>query len=68
MVPQILVALQLASAAGQLIKDISSAISTAQSEGRDLTPDEMAALLSKKQSADDLAAGEAARLKAKHGL
>lgn len=66
--PQILIAIQLAAAAAKLFQDISGIVATAQSEGRDLTPDEMDAVLSKKQSADELAATEAARLKAKHGL
>lgn len=66
--PHILIALQIAQAAGAVVSDVLAAIRTAQSEGRDLTDAEMAALTHKKQSADALAEAEAKRLREKFGI
>lgn len=60
--PQILLALQIGQAAANVLSDVLAAVKTAQSEGRDLTADEVAALVAKKQSADALAEGEVKRL------
>lgn len=59
----ILLALQLAQAAGSVIRDVIAAVQTAQQEGRDLTDAELSALTARKQSADALAEAEAARLR-----
>lgn len=64
--PQVLAALAIAQAAAEVFNSISSAVATANSEGRDLTPAEWEALTSKKQSADALAEAELTRLRKKY--
>ena len=58
----ILAAITIAQAAIQIGSDIFNAVRVATEEGRDLTPDELAAVLAKKQAADDLAESERKRL------
>ncbi len=68
MPPNILLALQLIGPGIELVRDVISAISTASSDGVDLTDAQMAELVNKKQAADDLAEIEASRLRKKFGI